>query len=139
MLKKDQNTGEQPKGSVTGEWRKQEDGSWKFVSGGRTYANECLTYNPYAKEGQEKLPWFHFASDGIRRPAGFSTKRMAVGINFRKTSDGNWGKNGDRMAGKREKMVLPWTDGTNDKGMELDRRKMLLYGPLEKRTYAGGL
>ena len=65
VLKKAQNTGEQPKGSVTGEWRKQEDGGWKFVSGGRTYANEwAWIYNPYAKEGQEKTSWFHFAADG---------------------------------------------------------------------------
>lgn len=81
VLKKAQNIGEQPKGSVTGEWRKQEDGSWKFVSGGRTYANEwAWIYNPYAKEGQEKTSWFHFAADGRSRQGGFSMKKMEAGI-----------------------------------------------------------
>ena len=93
VLKKDQNTGEQPKGSVTGEWRKQEDGSWKFVSGGRTYANEwAWIYNPYAKEGQEKTSWFHFAADGRMQTGWFLDEKDGSWYYLQKTNDGSQGK-----------------------------------------------
>ena len=93
VLKKAQNTGEQPKGSVTGEWRKQEDGSWKFVSGGRTYANEwAWIYNPYAKEGQEKTSWFHFAADGRMQTGWFLDEKDGSWYYLQKTNDGSQGK-----------------------------------------------
>ena len=93
ILKKPQSTGEQPKGSVTGEWRKQEDGSWKFVSGGRTYAGEwAWIYNPYAKEGQEKTSWFHFAADGRMQTGWFLDEKDGSWYYLQKTSDGSQGK-----------------------------------------------
>ena len=93
VLKKLQNTGEQPKGSIAGEWRKEADGSWRFVSGGKTYAGEwaCI-YNPYAKEGQEKTSWFHFASDGRMQTGWFLDEKDGSWYYLRKTSDGNQGK-----------------------------------------------
>ena len=93
VLKKLQNTGEQPKGSIAGEWRKEADGSWRFVSGGKTYAGEwAWIYNPYAKEGQEKTSWFHFASDGRMQTGWFFDEKDGSWYYLRKTSDGNQGK-----------------------------------------------
>ena len=93
VLKKLQNTGEQPKGSIAGEWRKEADGSWRFVSGGKTYAGEwAWIYNPYAKEGQEKTSWFHFASDGRMQTGWFLDEKDGSWYYLRKTSDGNQGK-----------------------------------------------
>ena len=92
-LKNTLNAGEQPKGSVTGEWKKQGDGSWKFISGGRTYANEwAWIYNPYAKEGQEKTSWFHFAADGRMQTGWFLDEKDGNWYYLQKTSDGSQGK-----------------------------------------------
>ena len=113
-MKKLQNTGEQPKG-IAGEWRKA-DGSWRFVSGGKTYAGEwAWIYNPYAKEGQEKTSWFHFASDGRMQTGWFLDEKDGSWYYLRKTSDGNQGKMQTGWLKEGRKMVLPWTDGTNDK------------------------
>lgn len=93
VLKKPQNVWEQPKGSITGEWRKQEDGSWKFVSGGRMYANEwAWIYNPYAKEEQEKASWFHFVDDGRMDTGWFLDEKDGGWYYLQKISDGSQGR-----------------------------------------------
>ncbi len=118
VLKKPQNVWEQPKGSITGEWRKQEDGSWKFVSGGRMYANEwAWIYNPYAKEEQEKASWFHFADDGRMDTGWFLDEKDGGWYYLQKISDGSqgrmqkgWLKDGEKwyFFGRSGRMTRGW-------------------------------
>lgn len=84
-------TSAKPAGSVIGEWKKQENGSWKFISGEKMYAGEwAYVYNPYAKDGQEKASWFHFAADGTMQTGWLSEGNDWYYL--QKTSDGNQGK-----------------------------------------------
>ena len=56
-----------PEYVVTGNWRKNADGSWQFEAGGRSYASEwAAVHNPYADpaKGQSTFDWFRFDADG---------------------------------------------------------------------------
>ena len=57
------------------------------------YANEwAWIYNPYAKEGQEKTSWFHFAADGRMQTGWFLDEKDGSWYYLQKTSDGSQGK-----------------------------------------------
>lgn len=52
---------------VSGDWKQNGDGSWRFEAGGRSYRSEwAAIYNPYADrtKGQNVFDWFRFDPDG---------------------------------------------------------------------------